>query len=64
MSEETYNMLPENFRKWKKSFLEENPQAKNPITNQIEICDPDYLKNLAETMQVGQRCQLQNGARG
>ena len=26
--------------------------------------NPDYLKNLALTMQVGQRCQLENGARG
>ena len=44
--------------------MEENPQIKNPLTNQIEICDPDYLKTLAETMHVGQRCQLENGARG
>ena len=35
MSEETYNSLPENFRKWKKDFLTENPNAKNPLTNQI-----------------------------
>lgn len=64
MSEETYDNLPENFRKWKKNFLQENPNYKNPITNQLEICDPDYLKTLALTMKVGDRCQLENGSRG
>lgn len=47
MSEETYDGLAENFRKWKKSFLEDNPQAKNPLTNQTEICDPNYMKSLS-----------------
>ena len=64
MSEETYEALPENFRKWKKSFLANNPHLVNPYTGELEICDPDYLKFLAETMQVGQRCQLENGSRG
>lgn len=64
MSEETYNQLPENFRKWKHNFLVENPSIKNSLTGQTQICDPDYLKSLAETMQPGLRCQLQNGARG
>ena len=35
MSEETYDQLPENFRKWKKNFLEEHPQVKNSFTNEI-----------------------------
>ena len=64
MSEETYDALPENFRKWKKNFLAHNPHLVNPLSGQVEICDPDYLKTLAETMQVGQRCQLENGSRG
>jgi tubulin-folding cofactor B len=64
MSEETYDSLPESFRKWKKEFLLHNPHLVNPLNGQVEICDPDHLKTLAETMQVGQRCQLENGARG
>ena len=64
MSEESYEQLPENFRKWKKKFLQENPYIKNSFTGQTEICDPDYLKNLALTMEVGMRCQLENGSRG
>ena len=32
MSEETYEALPENFRKWKHQFLVENPQIKNSLT--------------------------------
>lgn len=44
--------------------MEEHPLAKNSLTNQLEICDPDYLKNLALTMEVGMRCQLENGSRG
>lgn len=32
MSEETYENLPENFRKWKHSFLVENPQIKSSLT--------------------------------
>lgn len=58
MSDETYDALPENFRKWKKKFLTEHPGIKNQFTGEIEICDPDYLRSLAETMSVGQRCQL------
>jgi hypothetical protein len=34
MSEETYNQLPENFRKWKHNFLVENPSIKNSLTGQ------------------------------
>ena len=32
MSEETYDNLPENFRKWKHQFLVDNPQIKNSLT--------------------------------
>jgi hypothetical protein len=34
MSEETYDNLPENFRKWKHHFLIENPQIKNSLTGE------------------------------
>jgi tubulin-folding cofactor B len=64
MSEETYNALPDNFRKWKHQFLLENPQVKHSLSGQPEICDPDYLHSVANTLSVGMRCQLENGARG
>ena len=64
MSEETYNQLPENFRKWKHSFLLENPQVKHSLSGQPEICDPEYLHSVASTLYPGMRCQLENGARG
>jgi hypothetical protein len=32
MSEETYNLLPETFRKWKHAFLLENPQVKQSLS--------------------------------
>ena len=34
MSEETYDALPENFRKWKHQFLIDNPQIKNSLTGE------------------------------
>lgn len=64
MSEETYNQLPDNFRKWKHSFLLENPQVKQSLSGNIEICDPEYLHSIAKTLNTGMRCQLENGARG
>ena len=64
MSEETYEQRPDNFRKWKHKFLLENPQIKNSLTGETEICDPEYLHNMANMISVGQRCQLENGARG
>ena len=64
MSEETYDQLPENFRKWKHQFLIDNPQVKQSLTGQPEICDPEYMGSVASTLSVGMRCQLENGARG
>lgn len=34
MSEEAYNQLPDNFRKWKHKFLLEHPQIKNSLTGE------------------------------
>lgn len=42
----------------------ENPQIKNSLTGETEICDPEYLGSVANTIIVGERCQLENGARG
>ena len=58
MSEETYEQLPENFRKWKHQFLIDNPQVKQSLTGQPEICDPEYMGAVANTLAVGMRCQL------
>ena len=63
MSEETYDNLPDNFRKWKAKFLEEHPEVKGP-NGKVEICDPDYLEGMAEDLTVGMRCQLESGQRG
>jgi tubulin-folding cofactor B len=66
MSDEDYDKLPDNFRKWKTNFLKQNPNIihinKNAVTAQ-EL-DPDYLSELASTIQVGTRCKLESGARG
>ena len=64
MSEETYDQLPDNFRKWKHNFLLENPQVKQSLSGATEICDPEYLHSVANTLSTGMRCQLENGARG
>jgi len=58
MSEETYSQLPENFRKWKHDFLVENPQIKATFSGTTEICHPDYMMAVAQTLSPGMRCQL------
>lgn len=57
ISQEAYDALDGNFRKWKNTFLAENPQA-HSATGQPEICDQNYLKSIADTLHIGQRCQL------
>ena len=34
MSEETYEQLPDNFRKWKHQFLIDNPHVKQSLSGQ------------------------------
>jgi hypothetical protein len=60
ISEEDYEKLPENFRKWKKEMMKNNPQVleqKQSVlaTNQL---DPDYLSELASTISIGSRCKI------
>lgn len=66
MSDVDYDKLPENFKKWKKQFLKDNPnivhQSKVKAT-ELEA-DPEYLGELASTIATGSRCKLSNGARG
>ena len=62
MSEQSYSALPDNFRKWKENYLEQHPTAFGGETTQMN--NLNYLKSLAFTMKIGDRCQLDNGARG
>ena len=61
MSEEDYDKLPDNFRKFKKEFLKNHPElVKAPVT-----MDPDYMKAEAESIAIGSRCQMTDfGHRG
>ncbi|XP_031472880.1 tubulin-folding cofactor B [Nymphaea colorata] len=66
ISEEDYDKLPENFRKWKKEMIKKYPQLleqKQAVvaTNQF---DPDYMSELASTVSIGSRCKIESGARG
>ena len=66
MSEADYDNLPENFRKWKKEQMKNNPnlvEQKQAVmyTNKL---DPDYLSELAATISLNSRCKTSNGSRG
>ncbi len=41
MSEEDYDKLPENFRKWRQQFLKNNPQYAQSNQPKINIDDKD-----------------------
>ena len=59
MSEEDYMKLPVNFRKWRDNWIKQHPEEmqkrKTVKTNEL---DPDYLKELASSIQTGSRCKL------
>jgi tubulin-specific chaperone B len=66
ISEEDYDKLPENFRKWKKEMIKKHPhllEQKQAVlaTNQL---DPDYMAELASTISLNARCKIESGARG
>lgn len=65
ISEEDYNNLPENFRKWKQTQMKNNPklfeQKQAVATGHL---DPDYMCELASTISLGSRCKIESGARG
>lgn len=46
--------------------MKNNPQYEQskPKVVSVEDKDPEYLKELSESIVVGMRCRLQNGARG
>lgn len=65
ISEEDYDKLGDNFKKWKKDFLEKNPQFKKPEpTIDIQSYDPDFMKEIADKIAVGNRVKVESGARG
>ena len=66
ISDEDYDNLPENFRKWKKQFLKDNPNIihMNKAALPTEELDPEYLGELAATIEIGSRCKLGTGPRG
>ncbi|KRX04779.1 CAP Gly-rich domain [Pseudocohnilembus persalinus] len=64
ISEEDYDKLQNNFRKWKQKLISNNPslagsQPKPPVL------DPEYGKDLAEQIKLGDRCKVkETGHRG
>jgi tubulin-folding cofactor B len=66
MSEADYEKLPENFRKWKQEQLKKYPELLKQAQNVVktEQYDPDYLSELASSIQFGSRCRTDTGARG
>lgn len=57
ISEEDYDKIQGNFRKWKKDFLENNPEL-NKQTPTVIIVEDDYLKNIADGIKKGDRCEV------
>ena len=56
MSDEDYNKLPMNVRKFKKQLKLNNPELFTK--KQKIVINPDYQKDLADTIKIGDRCQL------
>ncbi len=64
MSEETYEKRSDTFRKWKHAYLIDNPHAIHSAGGKPEISDPEYMKELSETMSVYMRCRMEDGSKG
>jgi tubulin-specific chaperone B len=66
ISEEDYDRLPENFRKWKKEMVRQHPHLltqTHPLPTADHL-DPDFMAELATTVHLGARCKVDSGARG
>lgn len=60
MSDEDYDKLPMNARKFKKMLKKNNPELfvpKGNINVKGIITDPNYLKDLADNITLGDRCE-------
>jgi tubulin-folding cofactor B len=65
ISDEDYDKLLDNFRKWKKQLLDKFPHLKKPKeVIDPSTLDPEYMKEIAEGIKIGNRVKLENGARG
>lgn len=58
MSDEDYDKLPMNVRKFKKMLFENNPELINKSKSKGYniISDPEAFKDLADKMKAGDRC--------
>jgi len=62
ISEEDYDKLPDNFRKFKETLIKNNPHLKK---EEVPKKDDDYMREEAQVLQVGSRCQVkESGFRG
>ena len=55
MSDEDYDKLPNSVRQYIKDLKHNNPEL---YSKAAVITDPNFMKELAETMKVGDRCEL------
>lgn len=61
MSDEDYDNLPMNVRKFKKMLKKNNPELfvpKSKVGPNGIIIDPNHQKDLADKIEVGQRCEV------
>ena len=59
MSNEDYDKLPDNAKKFKQNLMKTNPELFNvKKTGHGIILDPDHQKELSEAIKVGDRCRL------
>lgn len=56
MSEEDYDKLPESFRIFKRNLLKNNPELAAKLKK--KVIKQDYMKDIADKMQVGDRCKV------
>lgn len=58
MSDEDYDKLPMNVRKFKKMLFQNNPELMKKSKESKVITDPNAFKEEADKITVGNRCQL------
>lgn len=58
MSDEDYNKLPMNVRKFKKQLKKNNPELFDKKFKPNFIIDPEAFKQEAEEIKIGMRCEL------
>ena len=56
MSDEDYDKLPMNVRKFKKMLFQNNPELYKKNKDQKVVTDPEAFKNEVEQIKIGDRC--------